>query len=233
MRMRFVAGLLFCGWSPLGTLGAQAVDPTLVSEVAAVGEAMASSRDALRQYTWIESTEVLVNGSVKTTNVLSCHYDGSGELIRTPVDPPGKQNQGNAVSKRPLVRSKAGMEDYIRRAISQIREYVPPKPEEIRYLLQNGFASQGQSASGHSELRFTNYFQRGDSLVFTYDSVSKALLHAGIASNLANPKDPVTLDAVFETLPDGVNHVGSATLNAKKKNVQVKLRNEMYQKLAN
>jgi hypothetical protein len=40
------------------------------------------------------------------------------------------------------------------------------------------------------------------------------------------------MEAVFETLPDGVNHLSSATLDAKERKVQVKARNLMYQKMA-
>jgi len=232
MGMRLAASLLLCGLSSLATIGAEGVDPNLMREVAAVREQMVRSNAALRDYTWVEHMDVLVSGSVKSSSVFVCAYNGSGELTRAPVDKPDG-NQGNAVSKRPRVRAKADLEDYIRRSISQVRAYLPPKPEDIQYVLQSGLASQGQSQSGSAELRLTHYFQEGDSFVFTYDPVSKVLLRASIASNLGSPKDPVALEAVFETLPDGVNHLGSATLNAKKRNVQVKLWNEMYQKLAN
>jgi hypothetical protein len=68
--------------------------------------------------------------------------------------------------------------------------------------------------------------------VFTYDSASKALLRATVASTLGGPKDPVTLEAVFETLPGGVNHLSSAVLTAKKKKVVVKRQNVDYRKMA-
>ena len=77
-----------------------------------------------------------------------------------------------------------------------------------------------------------DYFQTGDSVVFTYDPKSKVLLQVNVFSDLANPKDPVTMEAVFETLPDGVNHLASTTLNAPAKKVQIKTRNMLYEKLA-
>ncbi len=40
------------------------------------------------------------------------------------------------------------------------------------------------------------------------------------------------MDAVFETLPDGTNHLASSVLNATAKKVQVKTQNSNYQKLA-
>ncbi len=232
MRL-LAAGLLVCGLSLPGRMRAQGVDPNLMREVGAVRAEIARSMAALRQYTWTEHTEVLVKGDVKSSSAVICRYDRSGELTRTPVDTGKEKGTSSAVSKRPMVRKKADMEDYIERAVSRIQTYVPPKPEQIQYLLQNGYASPGRSEAGKSEVRFTNYFEKGDSLVFTYDSVSKVLLRVSVASTLGSPKDPVILEAVFETLPDGVNHVSSATLNAKKRNVQVKRRNVMYQKVAN
>lgn len=233
MKMPLVVGLLLCGPSPLRMIRAQGVDPNLVGEVTAVQQAMARSNRGLGGYTWTETTEVLVDGSVKTTTTFSCRAYGTGDITRTPVEAPPQENTPNPVSRRPLKRMKADMQDYIDRAISRIRTYVPPKPEQIQYLLQNGLASRGQPAGSNSEIRFTHYFEEGDSLVFTYDPVSKALLRANIASTLGNPKDPVTLEVVYETLPDGVNHVASATLNAKRKDVQVKLRNAQYQRVTN
>jgi hypothetical protein len=233
MKMRLVAGLLLCGLSSLGRMGAQDIDPNLVREVTAVRAEVARSKAALRQYTWTEHTEVLVKGSVKSSSASICRYDGSGELTKAPIDTAQEKKTSSAVSKRPVVRKKADMQDYIERAVSRIHTYLPPKPEQIDYLLQKGLASLGQSRSGKSEVRFTHYFQDGDSLVFTYDSVSKVLLQVGVVSTLGSPKDPVTMEAVFETLPDGVNHLSSATLNANSRKVQVKTRNVMYQKLAN
>ncbi len=42
-----------------------------------------------------------------------------------------------------------------------------------------------------------------------------------------NSKDPVTLDTLFATLPDGITHLASATLEAKAKKVT---RNMAFQK---
>ena len=230
MRSRLIAGLLLCGLSSLHQICAQAVDPNLMREVAAVRQEMARSNLALRQYTWTEHTEVLVKGSVKSSTAFTCRYDESGQLIRNPIGEPKDRELSKAVSRRPMVRKKSEMQDYMERAVTLIQNYVPVKPDQIQYLLQTGEASLGPSEGGKSELRFTHYFQAGDVLVFTYDSATKALLRASIKANLANPKDPVTLEAAFATLPEGVTHLSSATLTAKAKKIQVNRRNVMYQK---
>jgi hypothetical protein len=201
-------------------------------DAALVRGEIASSAEGLRQYTWTEQTEVLVGGSVKSIREFNCHFDASGQLVKTPLDTDKETVKAASTSKRPLVRSKADMQDYIERAVRRIRDYVPPEPRQIDYVLQSGRASFGQSANANSEIRLTHYFEEGDAFVFTYDSASKVLRRATIASTLGSPKDPVKLEAVFETLPDGVNHLSSAILHASKRNVVVKTRNLDYRKIA-
>ena len=233
MRIRLAGVLLLCGLcSPYG-IRAQGVDPDLLREVSAVRSELARNNANLRRYTWTALTEVSVKGDVKSSSSYKCQYKPTGELIRTLTDTGKEMEAANAVSKQRRERSKADMQDYIERAIKRIYQYVPPDPEQINLLLMNGSASLGRTTGGESEVRFKEYFDTGDTVVFTYDSASKALLRASVASTLGSPKDPVTLEAVFEKLPEGVNHVSSATLNAPAKKVQVKVKNVSYEKLAN
>jgi hypothetical protein len=224
--------VLLCLSAPSGGLRGQGADANLMREAAAVRAQIARSASGLRLYTWIEQTEVRVGGSLKSSSTLQCLYDASGELLNTPLATGEQMDGGRSTSNRPMVRSKADLRDYIERAVSRVRDYAPPKPELIDYVLREGQVSLGQSADGHSEIRLARYYVDGDSLVFTYDSRSKLLRRADVASNLGSAKDPVTLEAVFETLPDGVNHLSSAVLTAKKKNVQVKMLNLDYRKAA-
>src|SRR5204863_5688656 len=117
------------------------------------------------------------------------------------------------------------------RAESRIREYAPPNPEQIDHLLRNGEASLGASSGATSEVRFVHYFLEGDSMVFTYDTASKRLLRVLVSTDLSSAKDPVILEATFERLPDGVNHLSSATLKASARKVQVNVHNVIYLKL--
>jgi hypothetical protein len=221
------AALLF------GRAQTDGTDPNLMREAAAVRAEIARSAAALREYTWTEQIEVLVKGDVKSTNSYTCKYDGAGKLVRTPLgsssDKEGKP--ARATSKRPKVRGKADMQDYIERAVSRIHNYVPPDPQQIDFLLEKGYASPGQTANGKSEIRLTHYFAQDDALVFRYDSTSKVLQSATITSSLGGPKDPVLLEAAFETLPDGTNHLSSATLTAKARKVLVKTSNRDYRKI--
>jgi hypothetical protein len=233
MRKHFAGALLLCGLPFFLPISAQNVDPKLASEVGAVRAELARSYDGLLKYVWTEQVDVLVGGKLKSSNSMTCGYGSDGKIIRTPVGPEKDKPTSKRTSNRPLVRSKGETQDYIERAISRIRQYVPPDPQVIDHLVTSGQASLGPSSGGASEVRMTYYFQAGDSIVFTYDSASKRLLRTAVSSNLSGPKDPVTLDATFETLPGNVNHLATATLKAPAKKVQVNVKNIDYKKLVN
>lgn len=233
MRVQSFAAFLFCGLRTLCPVEAQSVPPTLASEVMAVRDEVARSKQALRQYTWTEHTEVRTKGDLKASDDFLCHYDGSGSVVRTPVGKGKEEEAASAISKRHRVRKKADRQDYIERAVGMINTYVPLNPEQMRHLLQDGRASLGPPEAGKSTIRLKDYFQSGDYLIFAYDPASKALLKATVVSTLGSPKDPVSLEAVFETLPDGVTHLATATVIAPAKKVEVITRNSAYQKRTN
>jgi len=212
-------------------ISAQAVDPDVSREVAAVRAELARSHAELLKYIWREQTDVLVGGKLKSSTDARCGYGSNGDIIRQSLGPEEEKPGSKQTSNRPLVRSKGDMQDYIERSISRIREYAPPNPAVIDRLVNSGQASLGPSSGGTSEVRMTEYFVPGDSVVFTYDSVSKRLLHVAVSSNIG-PKDPITLEAIFDLLPGSVNHLASAVLKAPSRKVQVNVRNLDYKKLA-
>ncbi len=220
-----------CTLFPVNPLPAQRLDSHLAGEVTSIRADLASSNLALRQYTWTEHTEVLVNGKLQFASDAACRYDATGQVVKSPLSISKDQAPANGVSKRPIVRKKAEKQDYIQRAISLIGHYFPPDPEQLDLMLARGDASLEQSEPGKSQVRFIDYYQRSDSIIFSYDPVSKALLLVTVLSTLGSPKDPVRMEAVFETLPGGVNHLGSTTLTAKSRKIEVKTRNISYTKV--
>jgi hypothetical protein len=230
MRAHVAAGLLLGAVSLFRPISAQSVDSSLLSEVTAVRAELARNQSDLLKYMWTEETEVLVSGKLKSSTGSSCWYDSDAKIARSPLGPEREKPTSRQTSNRPSVRSKGDMQDYIERAISRIREYVPPNPAVIDHLVSSGQASLGPSSGGMAEVRMTHYFQDGDSIVFTYDAASKRVLRVAVSSNLGR-KDPVTLEAVFGLLPGNVSHLATATLKAPSKKVQVNVKNVDYKKL--
>ena len=232
MRMRLAVSLMVVGMGLEGVAGAQEIDEKLMREVSMVREAVARSNEGLRQYLWVEETVVTVKGKEKSSTSLLCKYDSFGALQKVPVSAEEAAKGASAISKRPMVRKKAEGEDYIERAISMIASYVPPKPDHMDTLLRAGFAYMGQAVAGKAQIGFKRYLQDGDTLIFTYDTNSKALTGITVRSTLGSAKDVVTMDAVFAVLPDGTNHLAATTLTAPAKKIVVTTKNSSYQKVA-
>jgi len=220
--------MVICALHPMISLHAQGLDPHLASEVKVIRAELARSNQALRRYSWNEHTEVLVKGKSQSVTDTDCRYDAAGQVVKEPLYINEDQTRANGLSNRPTVRKKADLQDYIGRAITLIGYYVPPSPEQLDLMLARGDASLEQSEPGKSQIRFKEYHQRGDSMTFTYDPVSKALLRVTVQSTLGSPKDPVGMEAVFERLPDGVNHLASTTVTATSRKIEVKVRNLSY-----
>lgn len=215
---------------PVWPLHSQGPAAHLTDEVSAIRAELAYSNLALRGYTWTEHTEVLVKGKLQSASDAACRYDATGQIVKARLGTNEDPAPANGLSNRPTVRKKADQQDYIQRAITLIGYYIPPKPEQLDLMLARGDASLEHSEPGKSQIRFKEYHQRGDSMTFTYDPVSKALLRVTVLSTLGSPKDPVSMEAIFETLPDGVNHLGSTTVTAKSRKIEVKTRNLSYTK---
>jgi hypothetical protein len=222
---------LLCALLQVRLIHAQ-VDPQLAPEVNAIRAEVARSTIALRRYTWTEHVQVLVNGKVHSSSDSSCRYDDSGQIVKVPLGTDVSPEKANEISKRPSVRAKGDLQDYIRRTITLVGYYVPPSPEQLDAMLARGEASLDRSESVKSHIRFKNYHQRDDTMTFTYDAVSKVLLQVTVLSSLGgSSKDPVTMDAVFDTLPDGVNHLATITVTAKSKKIEVRTQNVSYAKV--
>ncbi len=187
MNTRMVASLLLCGLAAGQQAAAQGAGPALQQEVVAVREALVRDNVALRSYTWTENTEVRIKNDVKSSANVICRYDAWHKLERRPLGEANTTETPKATSKRPINRKKADMADYVERAVSLVHTYLPPKPEQLQFLMQTGKASLGQAASGQAQIQFQNYYQDGDSLTFTFDPRSKALLKVAVKSYLVTP----------------------------------------------
>ncbi|MEO8373478.1 MAG: hypothetical protein ABI806_30115 [Candidatus Solibacter sp.] len=151
---------------------AQEADPKLLREAEAVRTVLAANKAALSAYTWTERTEVLVDGKLHSTTEMLCRYDPQGEVARTPKEEAAAEGKkASAMSNKPRVREKAAKQDYIERTISLIRYYVPPNPDRITAMLQNGTASLGKSEAGKSGDPVPALFHGGrlDGIQIRYD----------------------------------------------------------------
>ncbi len=208
-------------------------------KAAAAKQAAAANQQALRAYTWTEKTEIVLKGEVKNTKLQSCVYGGDGKVIKTPVpgaapaaaqESGGRRGGGRVKSK--VVEKKTGeMKAEMEAAAALVHQYVPPAPDKIQAAMAASKISV-VPGTATTTLRISDYVKPGDALVLTLGGEDKGLKQLSVDSWMDQPSDKVTLKVQMQSLPDGTDYAGNIVLSIPSSNIEVRITNGNYQKLA-
>jgi hypothetical protein len=210
-------------------------------KVAALKQSLAQNQAALKQYAWTETTEISMKGELKKREQKECRYGPDGKVQKTPIaggEPPqqeqpagGRGRRGGRAKER-IVEKKVGeLKEYMENVAALVHEYVPPDPAKIQAAAKGGKAAPERSAEGGlTALTLTDYSKAGDKLSLGFDAAAKKIRSYNVASYLDKPEDAVTLRVSFDSLPDGTNYPKETVLDAKAKQIQVKISNSGHKK---
>jgi hypothetical protein len=199
------------------------------SRIAALKQSLAQNQAALRQYSWIETTQV---------SLKQCFYGADGKVQKTPIGAPAekpKQEQaggrrGGRV-KQAIVENKVeDLKDYLEQVAALVKEYVPPEAPRIQAAEAAGNVSIQPAAQGLTSLAIKSYVKMGDALTLGFDPAAKKLRSYNVDSYVDKKDDAVTLGVTFASLDDGTNYPQQVLLNVKAKQLQVKITNSGYKK---
>ena len=214
-----------------GVVLAQAPAPE--ERVAALKQSLQQSQAQLRQYEWIETTVMSLKGEEKSRKQNRCYYGADGNLQKVPVAasaPQGRKPRG--LRGKIVENKKEELSDYMERAVSLVKLYVPPDPGLIQKSKDAGKASIHMTQPGkRARLEFRDYLEAGDVVGVDVDLTSDRLLGIRISTQLGSPEDPVGLEVRFANLADGTGYPANIALDAKAKSVKVNVQNSGYRKL--
>ena len=204
----------------------------LQQKLAAAKQNAAQNQQALRSYGWIEKVELSLKGEVKNTTVNSCRYGPDGKVQKTAVvePPPPKKKRG--LRGKVAAKKTGEMKAELEAATALVHQYVPPDPGLMQVVMNAGTASLAQAGPGVLVLKFPGYVKPGDSLSLTFDSAVKSLRQLDVSTYLDTPDSPVTLSVGLQSLPGGPNYPGSVVLGMPASQIEVRITNSNYQKLA-
>jgi len=124
------------------------------------------------------------------------------------------------------------MIDYLERASTLIKSYIPPEVSMIQASRQANHASVNLAGTGKGlEFTFKDYLKSGDALSIDLNLQKEEVTGLHVDSYLDNPKDTVTMDVTFATLPDGTSYPRQSIMNTKKKDISVNVENSGYRKM--
>jgi hypothetical protein len=214
-----------------GIAVAQAPQPSVQERVALLKGSFAASQANLRQYEWIETTVVSLNGEEKSRKQQRCYYGADGVLQKVLVDasPPPATKPG--LRGRIIANKTAELTDYMKSAVSLVKSYLPPDPAKIQASQNAGKVSiQVLDPGKRAQVNFHDYQKPGDNLAVVINLANNVVAGIGVSSYLDSPTDVVTLDAKMGQLNDGTIYTSDTTLNAAAKNLTVTVQNTGYRK---
>ena len=212
-------------------------------KVAALKQSLAQNQAALKQYSWMESTEIRLKGEVKKREQKECHYGPDGKVVKTPIasgDQPQEQKEqaggrrgrrGGAVKEKVVQKKVGEMKDYMQEVVALVHQYVPPDPTKIQAAAKAGKAAPERSADGGlTALTFSDYAKADDKVSLGFDPAAKKIRSYNVGSYLDKPEEAVTLAVSFDSLPDGTNYPKETVLTAKSKQIEVRVNNSGHKK---
>ena len=223
--------LVMIGVVTLGiTLPAIAQNAEIQEKLAAVKQAAAESKQKIRQYQWIETTQLTLKGDAKPPTKNSCQYGPDGKVQKTPIGPPPQQPSGGRAKQKLIEKKKEEMKDYMQDVKAVLGLYVPPDPQKMQADFQAGKVSLNPTA-GAVNLVFADYAQSGDKMTLTFDTAAKKITGLNINTYMGQEKDVVMLKVQMASLPDGTNYESQTVLSATAKQLVVTTTNSDYQKV--
>jgi hypothetical protein len=204
---------------------------TLQLRVAELKQSMTENRAKLQKYQWIETTLVAIKGKNRKIEQSACRYGPDGQVQKAPIGPPqDPQNEHGGLSGRVAQKKKTGeIGDYMDRLKSLISHYASLDSQAMQAAFQSGKANLNLSSAGTALLTFTDYYKPGDQISFTLSAATKKLQSYDVNTYLDDPKkDLVTVTNAFSSLPDGTRYLQQTVLNARSKQIEIRMTNSDY-----
>jgi hypothetical protein len=207
-----------------------AQNPEIQEKLAAVKQAAAENKQKIRQYQWIETTQLTLKGDAKPPTKNSCVYGPDGKVQKTMIGAPPPPPSGGKMKQKVIANKKAEMKDYMQDVKAVLAMYVPPDPQKMQADFQAGKVSLNP-APGAVNLIFADYAQPGDKMTLTFDTATKKIGALKIDTYMGKEKDVVTLQVQMASLPDGTSYESQTVLNATAKQLVVTTTNSDYKKV--
>jgi hypothetical protein len=202
----------------------------LQQKLAVVKQSVAENKQRLRQYQWIETTQLNLKGDDKPASQNLCQYGPDGQVQKSPIGVPPPPPSGGRMKQKIIAKKKAEIKDYMGDVKALLSMYVPPDPQKMEQAYQAGKVSFNP-AGGLINLIFKDYTQPGDQMTLTFDLGTKKITSVSINTYMDDPKEVVTLQVQMASLPDGTNYVQRTVLDASAKKLVVTTSNASYQKM--
>jgi hypothetical protein len=199
---------------------ANAQQLTVAQRVPILLQADSANTAALHKYTWLESTNVTVNGEVKATKVESCEYGAGPTPECTVISQTNEKPSGGFFRRRAAERRIKEMNAYMDSVKVLMEMYIPASGPKIMQAANIGNISVAKNPSnGTAKVVISSYAQQGDAVTLIVTDPTENLQSGSIKTWLNDPSHAVTLHVTFARLPDRTTYPQTKVLAAKDKGI--------------
>lgn len=209
---------------------ALAQQPTVQERVVTLKASLAASQAILKQYEWVETTVVSLKGEEKSRQLNRCYHGADGKVQKIPVTTPPPAPTKRGLRGRIVASKKAELTGYMKEAVDLVKFYMPPDPLRIQAAKDAGKVTLQPLPNQRLRLTFADYLKAGDALALDVDLASNRPLEARVSTHLDSKKEPVTLDVRFGTLDNNATYASDVSLEAKGKDLKVRVENSGYRR---
>jgi len=199
-------------------------------QVAALKTALEKNAAAQRSYTWVETTQLALNGEVKSTTTSTCQYvAGQNKPACTPTSAPAPEDKKRGVRGHVVEKKTDEYKAYMDSVKTLIGQYVPPRQSLIAQAEgKGGVAVAPNQPGGAVKATISNYLEQGDNVGISFNPATGALTNVMVNTWLNDPKATVTLAVQFLTLPSGVTFASQKVLTATAKGIVVTINSSNF-----
>lgn len=201
--------------------------------VAMIKKNLTDSKASMQKYEWIETTTVFVNGEQKSVIQKQCYYALDGKLTKVETGGSTAAKTPGGLRGKVAENKKADMSDYAKKAIEKIQTYLPPVPEKLQKIYNDGKVGiQILEPNKKFKLTFPDYNEPGDFIAVSLNKPDQKLFVLDVSTSVDDPKQKVVFNITFSDLPDGTQFQGTTTLDAPAKNLKIVIVNSGFKNAA-
>lgn len=190
---------------------------------------LSDSKAAMKKYEWIETTTVFVKGEQKSVKQKQCYYALDGKLTKVETGGSTAAKTPGGLRGRVAENKKADMSDYAKKAVEKVQTYLPPDPEKLQKIYNDGKAGiQILEPNKKFKLSFPDYNEAGDLLSVSLNKTDQKLNALDVSTSVDDPKQKVAFNVTFSDLPDGTQFQRTTTLDAPEKDLKIVIVNSGF-----
>ncbi len=191
-----------------------------------VVQSRAQNAALLKQFTWNERLDFLVNGEQKDLRIDLVNIGPDGKLQRTVLNDQSASLPGGFFRRKIAEKEREDVEKYLKGLGQLLHQYTLPTPGAVMNFLDA--ATPVPSGPGQLMITGQGVVQPGDSLTVYVDAATRRTKRIVVSS--AFQGDPVSLTATFATLPEGLNYPAYAEVIVPAKGYDLQVQNFNFQR---